>query len=240
MYVGQPLRRPEDLRFLTGRGNYVDDVKVPNTAYLAFLRSPHAHARIVRIDTSKAASRPGVLRVVTAEDWTRAKLGKLVCVHPMPFTDGRPMREVLRPVLAAGEVTRPRGEPLEQAVSRVLTKELARSLHTPRVVAYPWYRRTRPDYQVSIDVLQFERDEPQDRVVLVARWEVRALRGDDLHLYRESRLSADSRGDGTPDVVAALHAVLVDFSAELAKGVQELQALPPQPAITSEDLPPSR
>jgi carbon-monoxide dehydrogenase large subunit len=104
MYVGQPLRRPEDLRFLTGRGNYVDDVKVPNTAYLAFLRSPHAHARIVRIDTSKAASRPGVLRVVTAEDWTRAKLGKLVCVHPMPFTDGRPMREVLRPVLAAGEV----------------------------------------------------------------------------------------------------------------------------------------
>jgi uncharacterized lipoprotein YmbA len=132
------------------------------------------------------------------------------------------------------------GEPLEQAVSRVLTKELARALHTPRVVAYPWYRRTRPDYQVSIDVLQFERDEPQDRVVLVARWDVRALRGEDVHLYRESRLTADSRGDGTPDVVAALHAVLVDFSAELAKGVQELKALPPQPAITSEDLPPPR
>jgi len=40
----------------------------------------------------------------TAEDWTKAGLGKLVCVHPMPFTDGRPMREVLRPVLASGEV----------------------------------------------------------------------------------------------------------------------------------------
>ena len=41
---------------------------------------------------------------MTAEDWTKAGLGKLVCVHPMPFTDGRPMREVLRPVLASGEV----------------------------------------------------------------------------------------------------------------------------------------
>lgn len=104
MYVGQPLRRPEDFRFLTGRGNYVDDVKVANTAYAAFLRSPHAHARIVRIETKAASALPGVLRIVTAEDWLKAKLGKLVCVHPMPFTDGRPMREVLRPVLAMGEV----------------------------------------------------------------------------------------------------------------------------------------
>jgi carbon-monoxide dehydrogenase large subunit len=104
MYVGQSLRRPEDLRFLTGRGNYVDDIKIPNTAYAAFLRSPHAHALIVRIDLEKAQACPGVLRIVTADDWTKAGLGKLVCVHPMPFSDGRPMREVLRPVLASGEV----------------------------------------------------------------------------------------------------------------------------------------
>lgn len=104
MYVGQPLRRPEDLRFLTGRGKYVDDIKIPNTAYAAFLRSPHAHARIVRIDLEKALACSGVLRIVTAEDWIKAGLGKLVCVHPMPFTDGRPMREVLRPALASGEV----------------------------------------------------------------------------------------------------------------------------------------
>ena len=90
--------------FLTGRGNFVDDIKIPNTAYVAFLRSPHAHAKIVRIETNDALACPGVLKIVTAEDWTKAGLGKLVCVHPMPFTDGRPMREVLRPVLAAGEV----------------------------------------------------------------------------------------------------------------------------------------
>jgi carbon-monoxide dehydrogenase large subunit len=104
MYVGQPLPRPEDFRFLTGRGHYVDDVKVGGTSYAAFLRSPHAHAKILRIDTSAASRMPGVLRIVTGEDWAKAKLGKLVCVHPMPFTDGRPMREVLRPVLATGEV----------------------------------------------------------------------------------------------------------------------------------------
>jgi aerobic carbon-monoxide dehydrogenase large subunit len=104
MYVGQSLPRPEDFRFLTGRGNFVDDIKPPNCVYLAFLRSPHAHAKIVRIDPKAALACSGVLRIVTAEDWTKAGLGKLVCVHPMPFTDGRPMREVLRPVLASGEV----------------------------------------------------------------------------------------------------------------------------------------
>jgi aerobic carbon-monoxide dehydrogenase large subunit len=104
MYVGQPLPRPEDFRFLTGRGNFVDDIKPANCVYLAFLRSPHAHAKIVRIDAKPALACSGVLRIVTAEDWAKAGLGKLVCVHPMPFTDGRPMREVLRPVLASGEV----------------------------------------------------------------------------------------------------------------------------------------
>ena len=118
-------------------------------------------------------------------------------------------------------------EPLDQALPRVLAKELARALRTPRVVSYPWYRRTRPDYQVSIEVLQFERDEPSDRAVLVARWEVRALRSEDDHrLYRESRLSQKSGGSAA-DVVAALHAVLVDFAAELAKGVNELSASAP-------------
>jgi uncharacterized lipoprotein YmbA len=127
------------------------------------------------------------------------------------------------------------GEPLDQAVQRVLVRELSRALRTPRVVSYPWYRRTRPDYQVSVDILQFERDRSSDRAVLVARWDVRTLRGDELHLFRESRLSHDSGSDSTPDVVAALHDVLVEFAGELAKGVAALQQ---QPSITSEELPP--
>jgi carbon-monoxide dehydrogenase large subunit len=104
MYVGKPLPRPEDFRFLTGRGKYVDDIKLPRCASAGFLRSPHAHARIVRLDTSRALKRPGVIRIVTAQDWAKAGHGKLVCVHPMPSSDGRPMREVLRPAFAAEEV----------------------------------------------------------------------------------------------------------------------------------------
>ncbi len=104
MYFGQPLRRREDQRFLTGAGNFVDDMTLPGMAYAAFTRSPHAHAVIGNISIARAAAMPGVLRVLTAADWEAAGLGKLVCVHPMPFSDGRPMNEALRPLFAAGRV----------------------------------------------------------------------------------------------------------------------------------------
>ncbi len=104
MYSGKPLRRREDVKFLTGRGSFVDDMLLPGTATLAFVRSPHAHARIVAIDTARAEAMPGVLRVLTAADWEVAGHGKLVCVHPMPFSDGRKMNEALRPAFAAGKV----------------------------------------------------------------------------------------------------------------------------------------
>ena len=103
MYVGQRLRRREDDKFLKGCGRFVDDIEPAGTAHIAFVRSPHAHARIRGID-SAAAALPGVLRVLTAADWQAAGLGALTCVHPMPFSDGRPMNEVLRPALASGKV----------------------------------------------------------------------------------------------------------------------------------------
>ena len=94
--VGEPIIRREDVRFLTGAGNFVDDIKLAGTAWIAFVRSPHAHARIRAIDTAQAAAMPGVVKVLTAADWEAAGLGQLTCVHPMPFSDGRPMNEVLR------------------------------------------------------------------------------------------------------------------------------------------------
>ena len=104
MYVGQPLRRREDDKFLKGRGRFVDDIEPADAAHIAFVRSPHAHALIKAIDTAGAAAMPGVLRVLSASDWEEAGLGVLTCVHPMPFSDGRPMNEALRPVFAAGKV----------------------------------------------------------------------------------------------------------------------------------------
>src|SRR5262245_29322377 len=99
-YIGQPLRRREDARFVQGKGRYVDDVALSGMAWCAFVRSPHAHARIRSISTRAAAARPGVLLVLTAEDWARAGHGELTVVHPMPFSDGRPMNCAPRPAFA--------------------------------------------------------------------------------------------------------------------------------------------
>ena len=67
-YVGQPLKRLEDPKLITGAGQYVEDLKLAGLTYLAFLRSPYAHARITSIKTDAARKAPGVVRVVTAKD----------------------------------------------------------------------------------------------------------------------------------------------------------------------------
>jgi len=67
--IGQPLLRNEDMRLLTGRGEFSDDVNLDNQAYASFVRSPHAHARIVKIDSATALAIPGVLAVLTGADW---------------------------------------------------------------------------------------------------------------------------------------------------------------------------
>jgi aerobic carbon-monoxide dehydrogenase large subunit len=103
-YIGKPLRRREDARFVRGRGLYVDDVVLPGLVWCAFVRSPHAHARIISLSTQAAAARPGVLLTLTADDWDRAGHGELTVVHPMPFGDGRPMNAAPRPAFARGEV----------------------------------------------------------------------------------------------------------------------------------------
>ncbi len=75
--IGQALLRVEDQRFLTGRGQYVDDINVANALYGYVLRSPHAHARIRRIDTTAALRSSGVLLVLTGADIAKDGLGEL-------------------------------------------------------------------------------------------------------------------------------------------------------------------
>src|SRR5581483_10679285 len=67
-WIGRPVLRNEDARFLTGRGQFVDDISVPGVLHRAIVRSPHAHARITRIDSSRALAMPGVYGVITGED----------------------------------------------------------------------------------------------------------------------------------------------------------------------------
>ena len=100
MYVGKPLPRPEDFRFLTGRGKYVDDIKLPRCASAGFLRSPHAHASIRAIDTAAARHAPGVVAVITAEDLEGV-------VAPLPTrreTEAQELRPPVHPILARGKV----------------------------------------------------------------------------------------------------------------------------------------
>ena len=103
-YLGEPLRRREDVRFVRGLGRYVDDVELPGMAWCVFVRSPHAHAKIKAINTSAASRIPGVLLTLTAADWARAGHGNLIVVHPMAFSDGRPMNDAPRPAFAGDRV----------------------------------------------------------------------------------------------------------------------------------------
>jgi aerobic carbon-monoxide dehydrogenase large subunit len=72
--MGHAIKRKEDLRFIQGRGNYVDDITLPHMVFGQLVRSPYAHARIKSIDTAKAKAVPGVLAIVTGEDLAKAKL----------------------------------------------------------------------------------------------------------------------------------------------------------------------
>ena len=100
--IGQSIRRKEDARFLTGAGQYTDDVTFPHQTCGYFLRSPHAHAQIRKIDTAKAKAAPGVVAIFTGEDLTG--VNGLPCGWLITGSDGKPMNEPPHPVLAQGKV----------------------------------------------------------------------------------------------------------------------------------------
>ena len=102
--IGQSIKRREDARFLTGAGQYTDDVVLPGQTYAVFVRSPFAHARIRSIETAKALKSPGVLAVFTGADLADAKVGGLPCGWLIHSKDGSPMKEPPHPVLAQGKV----------------------------------------------------------------------------------------------------------------------------------------
>ncbi len=102
--IGQPVTRQEDPRLLTGRGEFLGDVNLPDQAHGAVLRSPHAHAKIVSVDTTDARAAPGVLAVLTGEDWAREGYGSLPCEEIRTRKDGSPMFHPAHPALVTGRV----------------------------------------------------------------------------------------------------------------------------------------
>ena len=102
--IGSPVRRKEDYRFLTGNGQYTDDVTLPHQSYGYFVRSPHAHAHIRAIDAAEAKASPGVIAVLTGDDMAGDKVGGLPCGWLIHSIDGTPMKEPPHPALAHGKV----------------------------------------------------------------------------------------------------------------------------------------
>jgi carbon-monoxide dehydrogenase large subunit len=108
-WVGRPLRRREDRPLLTGRGRFVDDLAVPGLAHLVLLRSPHAHARVARLDVRRARTAAGVVAVVTGAD--------LDGIGPLPVN--RLFRDMIVPPnpLLAGERVHAQGTPVAAIVA---------------------------------------------------------------------------------------------------------------------------
>ena len=101
--IGESVKRKEDVRFLTGAGQYTDDVNMHAQTHAVFVRSPHAHAKITKVNTKAAQAMPGVVAVFTGDD-VAGKMGGLPCGWLITSTDGTPMKEPPHPVLAQGKV----------------------------------------------------------------------------------------------------------------------------------------
>ncbi len=117
--IGASLLRKEDQRFLMGRGNYVSDIKRPGMTMGAFLRSPHAHARILAIRSDAALAMPGVLAVLTGEDLRADGVGGLPCAWPVTGKGGAPTKEPTHPPLAQDKV-RHVGDPVAFIIAESL------------------------------------------------------------------------------------------------------------------------
>ena len=121
--IGASVKRREDLRFLSGRGNYTDDINRPGQLHAVIVRSPHPHARIAAIDTADAKAAPGVAAVFTGADLAAENIGGLPCGWQIHNKDGSPMAEPPHPVLAIGKV-RHVGDPVAVVIAE--TKAQAR------------------------------------------------------------------------------------------------------------------
>ncbi len=128
--IGQGVTQVEAAKLVIGRGRYTDDNAFPNQAHAIFVRSPHAHADIASIDTSAALAMPGVLAILTGEDWEAEGLGKLKGNSPPKRRDGQPAYRPPRPALSRDKVRH-----IGQAVAVVIAETVAQAKDAAEAVA---------------------------------------------------------------------------------------------------------
>ncbi len=120
--IGAAVRRKEDFRFVTGKGQYTDDINRPGQTYIHFIRSPHAHAKIRKIDSAEAKGMPGVVAVLTGADLAADKIGDLICGWAITSKDGTPMKMSSHPAIAANKANH-----VGDAVAVVIGETLAQA-----------------------------------------------------------------------------------------------------------------
>jgi carbon-monoxide dehydrogenase large subunit len=119
--VGQPIRRFEDVRLLTGKGRYQDDQALHRQTWCVFVRSPHAHALIRSIDTAAASRAPGVVAVFTGTDYTNDGIAMPKATMPRKKRNGSPMFAPQRPALVSDRA-RYVGDPVVMVIAETLTQ----------------------------------------------------------------------------------------------------------------------
>jgi carbon-monoxide dehydrogenase large subunit len=128
--IGAPVRRREDFRFVTGRGQFTDDIDRPGQCHIHFVRSPHAHAKIKTVDTKAATRMPGVLAVLTGAELAADKIGNLICGWMIHSKDGSPMKMAPHPAIAAAKTCFV-GDPVAVVVAETIeqARDAAEKLH---------------------------------------------------------------------------------------------------------------
>ncbi|WP_028133165.1 xanthine dehydrogenase family protein molybdopterin-binding subunit [Bradyrhizobium japonicum] len=131
--IGARVVRKEDKRFITGKGRYVDDIKLTGMTHAHFIRSPHAHAKVKKIDSSAALKMPGVVAVLTGREIVDDKVGNLICGWAITSKDGSPMKMGAWPAMAP-ETVRFVGQAVAVVIAE--SKNLARDAAEAVVVDY--------------------------------------------------------------------------------------------------------
>jgi carbon-monoxide dehydrogenase large subunit len=123
--IGARALRKEDKRFITGKGRYTDDMTMPGMGYAAFVRSPHAHAKVANIDAEAALAMPGVDAVLTGDQLIGDGIGNLICGWMIHSKDGTPMNMGGWRALAGPCATSVRRLPLSSPTRKAQARDAA-------------------------------------------------------------------------------------------------------------------
>ncbi|MBV9046567.1 MAG: xanthine dehydrogenase family protein molybdopterin-binding subunit [Alphaproteobacteria bacterium] len=128
--IGQSVKRTEDIRFVTGQGQYTDDLRFENETFACFHRSPHGHAKILSVDISAAKAAPGVVDVLTYADIKAAGAGPMPLMAAVKSRDGTSTKTSPKQILADGRVTF-----IGEAIAMVIAETYAQAKDAAELVA---------------------------------------------------------------------------------------------------------